>query len=88
MDEKKRDVQSFDLEDKHVELLSRYSYSLKSYYISVGSQLCKLLQNVDQAQSLEKTLETLQDDISKELKLPRGERLNWLLEEKKVEVVN
>lgn len=85
--ENKEETQVYELTDEHVEILSSYTKSLRSYYAGIGAQLCELLKNVDQAHSIEKTLESIQEDIAKEIKLPRSNRLNWNLDKKQVEVI-
>jgi len=82
----KPEVQSFKLKDEHVEILGQHASALQNYYAMIGQQVCEVIKHVEQASSIEKAIEELQNDIAKELKVPRANRLAWNLGKKILEV--
>ena len=86
MDEKQEQV--YHLTDEQVRILDQNANMLRNYQAIIGAQFCEILKNVAQATALEKNIESLQNDIAKELKLPRADRINWNLPEKIVQVVD
>jgi len=79
---------TFQLADEHVEILGQHGIALQNFYAMIGQQLCEILKNVNQASSIEQTIEELQNDIAKELKVPRANRLSWNLAQKTLEVID
>ena len=85
---KKPDSEEYDLSEKHAELLKNQAGLLNSYYAGIGAQFCELMENMEQAKALRNNIRQLQEDIAKEMGLPRANRINWKLYENKVEILN
>jgi hypothetical protein len=79
---------TFNLTDEQVSILDQNAQALRSYHAVIGEQFCELMKSFSQAASLEKNIESLQNEIAKELKLPRAGRINWNLLSKTVEIVD
>lgn len=77
----------FTLTEDHVEVLRKHAVALQSYHSVVGQQFCELMKNVEQAKTIEHNINTIQEDIAKELGVPRSDRLIWDLNNNYVEVM-
>ena len=75
----------FELDDKQAEILRQHARALNSYYSGIGAQFCELMENVKQVETIRNNINQLQEDIAKELNMPRGDRINWTLDEKFVD---
>lgn len=78
--------QTFDLTDDHVKILNQHAMNLRAFHAAIGSQLCEIMKNVQSAVQIEENITQIQEDIAKELGVPRANRLNWDLNQKKVEI--
>jgi len=85
--EEKKKFPRFELTDQQAGILQQQARALNSYYSGIGAQFCELLENVKQVESLRKNIVQLQEDIAKELNIPRAGRINWNLDGKFVEIV-
>lgn len=83
----KKENLRFELDDKQAGILRQHASALNSYYSGIGAQFCELMENVKQVETIRKNISQLQEDIAKELSLPRADRINWNLDEKFVEIV-
>lgn len=77
----------FNLSDKQVNILRQHANALNSYYAGIGAQYCELMDNVKQVESIRSSISQLQEDIAKELNLPRADRISWNLDSKTVEII-
>ena len=74
------------LEDRHVEMLEQQFDILQSYYVNLGSALCDILEQFESAKALRRNIAALQEDICRELRVPRAERILWRLNRKCLEI--
>ncbi len=86
--DKPKEGMRFELTDNHAEVLIQHASSLQGFYAMIGQQTCELLKGINQASSIEKTIDELQNDIARELKVPRANRISWNLAKKYVEVID
>lgn len=86
-EQEKRVPLRFELTDQHTDILRQHASALNSYYSGIGAQLCELIDNVKQVEAIRNNINQLQEDIAKELSIPRADRINWNLDKKFVEIV-
>jgi len=77
----------FLLSDKQAEILRQHASALNSYYAGIGAQFCEIMENIKQTGAIRENINQLQEDIAKELGMPRADRINWDLDRKIVEIV-
>lgn len=78
----------FELNDEHIKKLEKYSETLNYYYRAIGKMNVQLQQMIKRTDNIEQDMNKLQEDICKELKIPRADKLLWDLNNKKISVVD
>lgn len=78
---------SFELSEEQAKKLENYAMNLRAYHALIGSKMCEIQRNMKQANEFEDEFNQVQEEIAKELKIPRGERITWNLKDKKVEII-
>jgi len=85
---KTAETTQYPLNETQVEILNHHAFALQNFYVLIGQQFCELMNNVSQTKEIEKNINDLQEDIAKELGLPRANKLAWNLSKKYVEVIS
>lgn len=88
MEEEKVDSQRWTLTEEQKEALQQQVNILQNFYMHIGSTFCDLMESMSTVKSIRKNLEELQEDITKDLGVPRADRLNWNLKTGYVEVAD
>lgn len=83
MEEKKT---TFELTDDHVKQISEAAAVYNRILTQIGSDVVDLLSEVDNAKSLRKTIEAIQESICTELEIPRSKKTIWNIGNKIVEI--
>jgi hypothetical protein len=81
-------VEKYELKEDQAKDIQHLTLMYKHALIHLGSQCVELFETLQNSHGLRKSLDTLQEQICKELDVPRSaSQINWDLEKKTLEVV-